>query len=229
MPIIVTSAKGGSGATVVAASIALANAASTLVDLTGDATASFGVPTEAGPGVADWLRSGAPPARLDECMLAERPRLLPWEGAAHVSPGDVERGRWQQLLEWAARRELLDGAPVVIDAGPFTVELRHAATGADVRLTVVVVTRPCYLALRRSAGPRADLVVLVTEPGRSLGERDVERSLGAPVAAALAWDPAIARAVDAGLSNVAVPRPMLRCGNRVLTAIDRAWARGVAA
>jgi hypothetical protein len=66
----------------------------------------------------------------------------------------------------------------------------------------ILVTRACYLALRRwthwrEAG-RPDQVVLIREPGRALTARDIEQVVGAPVHT-VDYDPAIARAVDAGL------------------------------
>jgi hypothetical protein len=42
-------------------------------------------------------------------------------------------------------------------------------------------------------------VVLITEPGRSLGATDIERVIGAPVVATLELSAAVARTVDAGL------------------------------
>ena len=48
-------------------------------------------------------------------------------------------------------------------------------------------------------------VVLVDEPGRALRARDIEASLGVPVVATVLLDPAIARAVDAGLLLARLP------------------------
>ena len=65
----------------------------------------------------------------------------------------------------------------------------------------LLVTRPCYLALRRAtaAGVKADGVVVVSELGRALSEADVSAVLGLAVVATVDVDPAIARSVDAGL------------------------------
>ena len=81
------------------------------------------------------------------------------------------------------------------------------AAAADVSLLVL---RPCYLALRRAlAAPiRPSAVVLVDEPGRALTRRDIEDVLGVPVRAEVDYDPAIARAVDAGLLAGRVPRSL---------------------
>lgn len=62
-----------------------------------------------------------------------------------------------------------------------------------------LVTTACYLALRAAAHHPADGVVLLTEADRALSARDVTHSIGADVVATVPRDPAIARAVDAGL------------------------------
>jgi hypothetical protein len=83
------------------------------------------------------------------------------------------------------------------------------AAGASVSLLVL---RPCYLALRRAeAAPiRPSGVILVNEQGRSLTRRDVEEVLGVPVRAEIPYEPAVARAVDAGLLATRVPRNLER-------------------
>jgi hypothetical protein len=53
-------------------------------------------------------------------------------------------------------------------------------------------------------------VVLMTEPGRSLTAEDVEAVIGAPVRAEVAFDPAVARAVDAGTFLDRIPRTLER-------------------
>jgi hypothetical protein len=102
---------------------------------------------------------------------------------------------------------------VIIDAGtgdPPAELLDHADR-------VLLVTRPCYLALRRAVGSptRPTGIVLVGEPGRALTQRDVEHALGVPVDATVSIDPAIARAVDAGLLASRLPRVISRELRRV--------------
>ena len=48
------------------------------------------------------------------------------------------------------------------------------------------------------------------EPGRSITGREVERVLGVPVLAEVPYDPAIARAVDAGLLLARLPVTLAR-------------------
>ena len=67
--------------------------------------------------------------------------------------------------------------------------------------------RPCYLAVRRAVAvtPRPTGLIVLSEPGRALRRADIESALGLPVAAELTIDPAVARAVDAGLLTTRLP------------------------
>lgn len=203
------SSKGGAGTTVVAASLALLLAqrspnGAVLADLAGDAPAALGLPEPNAPGLAEWLRAGSevPPdalARLEQSVgrgLALLPR----------GSGTLDPSRGEVLTALLGT----DPRPVVVDCGadPDGVGL-HLAAGAT---RSVLVTRACFLALRRvlSAPLRPSEIVLLTEPGRSLSRRDVEDCVGAPVVAEVAVDPAVARAVDAGLLASRLPRALAR-------------------
>lgn len=74
--------------------------------------------------------------------------------------------------------------------------------------TYMVLRGPCYLALRRAlaGGYRPDGVILVREPGRSLGADDVRDVLGLRVVAEIELTPATARLVDAGMLERHRPR-----------------------
>jgi len=208
------SPKGGSGTTVVAAALGvlLARAAPSgalLADLAGDLPTALGLtvpPT--GIGLADWLAAGPDVpddalARL-EVDAGARLRLLPWRGG-HGAPG-TEPGRGAALAAALSR----DPRAVVVDCGTAGTDAGLAvAASATVSLLVI---RPCYLALRRAleAPLRPSGVVLVAEEGRSLGRADVEDVLGVPVRAEIRVDPAVARAVDAGLLAGRLPRGLER-------------------
>lgn len=192
-------AKGGSGTTVVVAALALSSpVAPVIVDLAGDLPAALGLPEPAGPGVYDWLASDTPADLLGDLMVPvdDQTSLLPaGRPIAHIG---LER--WDTFID--ALGQL--GAPVIIDAGtgiPPTV--LH-----DLVDRTFLVTRACYLALRRAiAAPfRSHGAVLVDEPGRALRPDDVESALGIPIIARIPIDPAIARAVDAGLLATRLPR-----------------------
>ncbi len=195
-------AKGGSGTTVVVGTMGLAARSPTwLIDLGGDLPAVLGISEPDGPGALDWLRSDAPAARLHALTSEVTPgvRLL-----HRGSAGPVPSERWAVLAAWLAGQPI----DVVVDAGsrPPSPEL---AAVAD---RVLLVTRACYLALRAAVrcAPAATGVVLVAEPGRSLGATEIEAALGVPVVATVLVDPAVARAVDAGLLASRLPSAMRR-------------------
>lgn len=193
-------AKGGSGTTVVAATMAVTQRRPTLlVDLAGDLPIALGCPVPTGPGVGEWSASTAPALRLDALRVELAPGLdlLP---RGRLAP----TGRWRDL---AAHLSGL-GEAVVVDAGtgPPPSALRDAAG------RTLLVTRACYLAVTRAAAARVpiDGIVLVEEPGRALGVDDLEASLGGPVVSRVLLDPAVARAVDSGLLLARLPAPFRR-------------------
>ena len=207
-------AKGGSGTTVVAASLALSSQRpSLLVDLDGELPAVLGLPEPDRPGVADWLASDTSADHLADLLVDIGPRvwLLPWRSAAptdrriHVDDRDA---RWATLGDWLHDWSNQWGCDVTVDVGT-RVPPEALATRADRSL---LVTRPCYLSLRRAvrSGVRPTGVILVDEPGRSLGPRDIEHAIGVPIDAVVSVDPVVARAVDAGLLASRLPRVMTR-------------------
>lgn len=188
-------AKGGSGTTVIAATLALSSGSPTLlVDLAGDLPIALGLPEPDGPGVGEWSASSAPPSRLDALRvpLGRGLDLLPRGRRTPI-------GRWQELGEHLGA--LAD--TVVIDAGTGRPppELRQVVD------RVLLVTRACYLSVRRAVDARevVDGIVLVEEPGRALGVPELEAAIGAPVVSRVLLDPAVARAVDAGLLLAKLP------------------------
>ena len=214
------SVKGGAGVSVTSAALALTLARQSpcgvlLVDLRGDVPAVLGVTAPAGPGVTEWL-GGGPDVTVDALGRLE----------TDVGSGVSLLPRGEGTVDACGRIDLLagvlsaDARPVVVDVGVLgpdagggapddeTVAHRLAASATHSWL----VTRPCYLALRRiSEAPLIPSgVVLINEPGRALGRRDVEDAVGATVVAEVAIDPQVARAVDAGLLMHRVPRPLAR-------------------
>lgn len=204
------SSKGGAGTSVVAAVLARLAAEQPggpgvlLADLAGDGPAVLGVPDPEGPGLAGWLAAGAevPVDALGRLELPVAP------GLAMLCRGDgpLHEPRAHVL----AALLVADPRTVVVDCGtaPSGAERIVAAAGER----SVLVTRACFLSLRRAlAGPlRPTEVVLVAEPGRSLTRHDVATALGAPVVAVVELDPAVARAVDAGLLASRLPRGLAR-------------------
>lgn len=196
------SVKGGTGTTVaVAASALSARTPVTLVDLDGDLPAVLGVDEPDGQGLHDWFDADVPGAAIAELAVAvgARVRLIPRGAGELPSPAP---DRWAAFGDWLAACR----TDVVIDAGtgPPPTALIDVAPSAR-RL---LVTRACYLSLRRAArsAVRPDGIVFIAEPGRQLRAVDVERSIAAPIVATFSIDPAVARAVDAGLLAARLPR-----------------------
>jgi Cellulose biosynthesis protein BcsQ len=203
------SPKGGSGTSVVAAALAVQIATGgqecLLVDLAGDQPSILGLPSTDGQGLTDWLAASDDvpfdALRSLELPVAERLRILP-RGRAGSDACSSER------LDLAAALFATSAASVVIDAGSgISVERWWPASAVT-----VTTVRACYLALRRLAAEKVsagDRIVLVEEAGRALTRGDVRAAVG-EVAVHLPWDPAVARAVDAGLLAHRMPRSLHR-------------------
>jgi hypothetical protein len=197
------SAKGGSGTTVIVASLGLCSLPPvTLVDLAGDLPAVLGIAEPAGPGILEWLQSDASTERLSDITIDVT------EGVALLPAGRGDRhlpsARWPELLAALTT----DNHRVIIDAG--TGQPPTAAHNLVDRS--LLITRACYLALRRVvASPiRPTGIILVNEPGRALRDVDVEAAVGAPLLATVSLDAQIARSVDAGLMAARLPRMIRR-------------------
>ncbi len=194
MNIFFTSPKGGNGTTVVAVAHSLLRSArghrTLLLDWCGDVPAVLGIPEPGGPGMHEWLgdHAAGSDALLARATAVNDALLLVHRGSRFIDGAP----------RWSALADLIRGldADVVIDGGtgPVPDEIR------DVMASVAMVTRPCYLSLRRaSALPRPGSVYVVKETDRALSVDDVAHVLGVPVAATIPHTAAIARAVDAGL------------------------------
>lgn len=211
------SAKGGAGCSLVAAALSLTWARAghdvLLVDTGGDLPAVLGIGDPDGPGLADWIAAGpdVPADGLARLEVAAGPRLaLIPRGAAAVDDGERLRVL-AGLLATASR-------PVVVDAGRIDDRSPLVALVTEARHSLLV-TRPCFLALQRLSrlSVRPTGVVLVNEPGRALDRSDVEDVAGAAVTAEMMIDPAVARAVDAGLLSSRLPRLLERTLRPVVT------------
>lgn len=205
-------AKAGSGATTVCLGLAAQERSTPVlvVDLVGDLPAAVGL---ADPlvGLTDWLATpGSGPDALARLEVEVSPgvRLLPLGGRRRWTSTRVD-----DLLELLG----LDSRPVLVDVGEVDARVESPLQRLRLRLATdadrsLLVTRPCYLALRRAARLplRPAGVVLVEEPGRSLTRYDLESVLGVPVVSRVELDAAVARALDAGLLLRRLPRPFAR-------------------
>jgi hypothetical protein len=201
--IVCWSIKGGSGTTVVSAALALSlaqrnNAPVRIVDLAGDIPSALGIAEPSSAGVSEWL--------VNETTEPLHGLQLPVTARVSLVPrGNAQLAHHQISVEHCSRLATeLDNLPqlTVVDAGSGHIpQLIHHAT------TSLLVIRPCYLALRKASQltTKPHGIVLISEPGRSLGKKDVESVIGAPVVAELPLEPTIARSVDAGLLASRIP------------------------
>lgn len=195
MFIIFTSPKNGNGVTVTAASYALLSAIrgtkTVLIDLCGDQPAALGMQEPPSPGINDWLSEGATSdssqllAMGRECMSG---LLVIHRGSQFI----LGEPRWTEFAEVIASLPYT----VILDAGVghLPAELKNVAS------KIITVVKPCYLSLRRATQlPNPTSVFVVKEDGRALTTKDVGHVLNAPIDAEIPYEPAIGRAVDAGL------------------------------
>lgn len=227
------SPKGGSGTSTVAAAAALSLARRggvCLADLSGDQPAIFGMASDPELGLLDWLAAGveAPTEAFEQFAVAAAHgvSLLP-AGGNRVAPGAFPL--IDQELTAAAGAALVVSlrdarTPVIVDVGmPLHPAARAVVESADAS---IVVVRGCYLALRRAARDplirHAAGIVLVEEPGRALGAREVSETLGRPVIARFAHKASIARSIDAGTFVQRPPDCVVRVGEGVLNGLDLA-------
>jgi MinD-like ATPase involved in chromosome partitioning or flagellar assembly len=204
--IVCWSVKGGSGTTVVASTIALMRAAESqrgalLVDLAGDVPAVLGLAESSGPGINDWFANCDHESRMTLQSIA----IQATANLQIITRGSKQLDANTNFSELYAALKTFD-LPIIVDAGcglPSPDLLAHASSS-------LLVTRPCYLSLRRAAqlsvSPTG--IVLINEAGRALGKHDVEAVIGAPVVAEISFDAAIARAIDAGLLASRIPTIM---------------------
>lgn len=205
--IVCWSVKGGCGTTVVAAALALVLAqrldvGARLIDLSGDIPSALGMSEPASEGIAEWLSATDHPGAdaLNNLMLPVTAHLgvIP-RGRNIIVPSQLNPDRLRDLAHAVAQSPMA----TVVDAGSglATIPIIEHATRS------LLIIRPCYLALRRASllTTKPHGVIVITEPGRALGVHDVESVVGAPVLAEIPFDPAIARAVDAGLLAGRVP------------------------
>lgn len=204
MLVICSTVKGGSGTSVVAASLAIAalrvhpESTSLVVDLAGDQPAVLGLP-EPAFGLTDWMAQRND-LRFEDAMgvherlhLVGRGRgLLP--SSHHESWNDLR----DELLERSRR-----GDTVVVDVGRGVLPCDFD----DPALRLLVV-QPCYMALRRFVENRPDVdgTVVVCPPDRVLTVSDVATVTELPVLAQIPMHPDVARRVDAGLLRSRLPR-----------------------
>ena len=200
--IAVWSAKGGSGASTVAALLARSLAhtspqGAVLVDLCDDAGDILGL-TPTGETPSTGPVHGAPSGRL---FLQDRAGALAGVAAEAARPGVaviVDAG-----CLWRAGGATAGGR----GAGDQPDDLDARSDAVDGSGRSWLVTRACLLSLRRAtlSGRRPDGVVLLKEPGRVIAVADIEAVVKAPVILTLNVGDKIANAVAGGLASARIP------------------------
>ena len=199
---ILSSPKGGTGTSVVAASLAIVSSSSSptlLVDLSGDQAAILGLP-QPPIGLSDWA-NGMTYRDFDEIISLCHDNLY----LAPTGTFDFETlnaNAWDKLLR-ALSLKHSEGCNIIVDLGRADIPLALR----KIVDTCYLVTRPCYLALRRAVDLETAFsgVIVVNEPDRVLTSRDVESVLKLKCVAEIPYTSEISRRVDSGLLKSRLP------------------------
>ena len=199
---ILSSPKGGTGTSVVAASLAIVSSSSSptlLVDLAGDQAAILGLP-QPPIGLSDWA-NGMTYREFDEIISLCHDNLY----LAPTGTFDFETlnaNAWDKLLR-ALSLKHSEGHNIIVDLGRADIPLALR----KIVDTCYLVTRPCYLALRRAVDLETAFsgVIVVNEPDRVLTSRDVESVLKLKCVAEIPYTSEISRRVDSGLLKSRLP------------------------
>ena len=199
---ILSSPKGGTGTSVVAASLAIVSSSSSptlLVDLAGDQAAILGLP-QPPIGLSDWA-NGMTYRDFDEIISLCHDSLY----LAPTGTFDFETlnaNAWDKLLR-ALSLKHSEGYNIIVDLGRADIPLALR----KIVDTCYLVTRPCYLALRRAVDLETAFsgVIVVNEPDRVLTSRDVESVLKLKCVAEIPYTSEISRRVDSGLLKSRLP------------------------
>jgi len=199
---ILSSPKGGTGTSVVAASLAIVSSSSSptlLVDLSGDQAAILGLP-QPPIGLSDWA-NGMTYREFDEIISLCHDNLY----LAPTGTFDFETlnaNAWDKLLR-ALSLKHSEGHNIIVDLGRADIPLALR----KIVNTCYLVTRPCYLALRRAVDLETAFsgVIVINEPDRVLTSRDVESVLKLKCVAEIPYTSEISRRVDSGLLKSRLP------------------------
>ena len=213
MPILtVYATKGGQGTTTTAAALAVTTNQQgqrvLLIDTDGDLPAILGHPQHHGPGLSDYIID--PNVTLADITVSIREGL-----------DLIPRGTGPITFDTYTYGLVTGGCDhydtVIIDLGTANADDWHEH--AD---ETVIVTRPCYLAVRRAIHlpRRPSHVILINEPGRALSTHDIEVVLGVPVTATIPVDIETARIIDAGLLATRLPQHIHRALRPIVTGLD---------
>lgn len=214
---ICQSTKGGSGTSTVTAGLAAlssrrhrsnsAAACTMVIDTAGDLPTILGTSTPL-IGLGEWLTRSTDHDFFDLCIRSDHSLLVMPRGS--TAPPDALAPSWNRLAA-LVEQELSRGRLIYIDCGTSPVPQALVQRVPQNSRRLLLVIRPCYLALHRALqeNVHVDGVVLVTGGGRVLKRRDVESVLRIPVVAEVPLDPDIARRVDSGLFRSRLPKSLV--------------------
>jgi hypothetical protein len=217
MLIGVWSPKGGTGVstvTAVSALVAAREAPTVVIDPRGDQAAILGIAAPS-RGWSDLASATELPVDAINRIAVPCSDLLRLVGVGEVEP-PFTIGAPADLL--ASARYCAPN--VFVDLGVVGPNLRGFAEALD---TLVVVVRPCYLAVRRALGHpllgRSVGAVIVEDQGRVLSPRDITATLGCRILATVDLRPDVARAIDSGTLAYRPPEHLVRSARRLLAAV----------
>lgn len=202
MFIILSSPKGGSGTSVTAAALAVLGSQITptlLVDLAGDQVALLGLP-RTNFGLTDWLDQQSQ-QEFDDVIIDCGDQLFVVPLGSSTIP-ITSSPSWPHVVR-ALEHKQNQGFNIVVDAGSGRIPADLAGLAAQ----VLLVIRPCYLALHRTVDAHQTYtgVIVVLERDRVLTTKDVETILDLPCVAQVPLTADIARRVDSGLLQSRMP------------------------
>ncbi len=225
--VAVTGARGGCGASTLACTLALTAARRGLATLLVDDDASgggldlvLGLEDEPGPRWPDVRRAGLSPADLPALRLGRHRAELRVLSHART-PGSAEDAG--EAVEAAAAARA--GADlVVLDSPRGNDDAAPMAEADAVVLVVPAEVRSCAAAAARLAAWPGDRRVLLVVRGPAPGGLDpatVASALDLPLIAAVAYEPRLAAAVEAGrLPSLPARSTLARASARLLDALD---------
>jgi len=216
--IAVSGTKGGAGCSTFAAALALSstNQRATLIDTQGDLPSLLGM-TANGVGVGELLKTD----EFDPGIFGNLAHKVT-DNVGLISRGNIALKDNISKLAVARLLEALgseDGI-VIIDVGVPTSRWQRLLCEEELAMHVIV-TRSCYLALRRAvhSNVSASGVIAFEETGRSLRLCDVSDVLGMSVIASVPVTASIARTIDAGIFATRRPQTLTDAATTVLERI----------
>ncbi len=139
-----------------------------------------------------------------------------------LSANGVAEARPNAEMQWSN---------VIVDAGTLHAQQNKSATGIEVLLSEagrsLLVVKSCFLAVHATVGltHQAQGIVVLCDEERRITDIDIAAALGIPVVATVMVQPAVARAVDAGLLAARLPRSFTRSLEALQTSAEPAPSR----